>query len=852
MSILLSIDIMTYLYYFFILCLFAVPVVDLFPDRILDCIVRFYFVIIFPFLVSASAAGRSIGTRLHSAGPALAIYIVNAVENNTPFLCASTLTFTRIIINLPQQRGLTLKTRFIENFGIFVSIFQACAIRIFSVFSSFLQVYSVKILRFLDDLFGIIALAILDIVWVLLQQWEIAGNADTNVIRKMTEVPPAQMLIEGTPTQLLIKGPTRLLIERPSTPTKLGAPPSPTRLLTAESPTLLLTKDAPFRKLVTGPPVRLLIKGPPIQRLLTAPLARLLIKAPPIQLLVIASPARLPIEGPSPQRHLVVPPPQPLIEGLLTQRLITASYDCLSVDRLLLQRHILTPMQWIIGSLAPRFITAPRIRGLMAVPLPPLNTLNATVSTKDESVVLEAETEAEVPASGTIRLAGELVSRQSLGYYLSVIRSDEEICWVTNEMDMREPWLDVEDWGLTVICKLNEAAILLNSPREKRSRSLGSDSSSNTTSPDPSSGSSYASSESTSPKFPKTLSPNLDNFSHQQEDIYEKIQSAIDIHVSVSDDDELIDPLREFNREGPFLRNIFVPDLEPVAYGGFGVVWEGADHQGNAYAVKLITRTPENEEMVGDEVRAMKRVRGSQWTVELFHAERNEADLLLVMDWCAGGDLFDLWKRSGGCMLVREAIYYTAQLLLGIHDLHTRGVVHRDIKFENVMLHNGCIKIIDFGLAVTFDHEIVPPTFDVFHLLKSTKGDNFPPLHADSRNPHIVEGKCGTPGYCPPEVYGVERSSFGMDYYAMGIMLHAMLTSDHPYYHCSIEKCYDLTELQLDPLGILDEVEMDFLTKVLAPHPRDRLTVSKMKAHTIFSDITWTELERGTFRHPTL
>lgn len=157
----------------------------------------------------------------------------------------------------------------------------------------------------------------------------------------------------------------------------------------------------------------------------------------------------------------------------------------------------------------------------------------------------------------------------------------------------------------------------------------------------------------------------------------------------------------------------------------------------------------------------------------------------------------DLWEDIAGPFDRDLAIFWAAELvsgnlepslhthtchvlcqILGLHDLHLRGIVHRDIKFENLMLDDGHIRIIDFGLAITFDHENVPeePAYKMFHRLKAAKYDSFPPLQHVKCNPHILVGPTGTPGYIAPEALAQRGYSFGIDYYAMGVVLHGMLT----------------------------------------------------------------------------
>jgi len=118
--------------------------------------------------------------------------------------------------------------------------------------------------------------------------------------------------------------------------------------------------------------------------------------------------------------------------------------------------------------------------------------------------------------------------------------------------------------------------------------------------------------------------------------------------------------------------------------------------------------------------------------------------------------------------------------LLGLHWLHTLGIVHRDIKPENLMLDaTGHVKIFDFSLAKLFDHNSVSrEEYPLFHSLRRTGGDLFPQIWALDSNPHTTNEAFGTRGFAPPEVWQGKYYSYGVDYFAMGCVLHELLTSN--------------------------------------------------------------------------
>ncbi|KAJ3571046.1 hypothetical protein NP233_g4009 [Leucocoprinus birnbaumii] len=367
------------------------------------------------------------------------------------------------------------------------------------------------------------------------------------------------------------------------------------------------------------------------------------------------------------------------------------------------------------------------------------------------------------------------------------------------------------------------------------------------------SSSSSDTSDTTPPTSPELLSP-----SHSQASKLAKTNDEGDPSTgqpqSKSSPRVPLNPLSLFDCEDEFLRALKLESLVPIATGGFGKVWKATGVKGKVFALKLIERRSGQEALIRRELRALRYARGSPWAVGIHYIEMVDKHLLLVMDYYHGGDLMDMWEDIGGPFDSDLAIFWAAELILAIHDLHLRGIVHRDIKFENIMLEEGHVRIIDFGLAVTLDHDQVPqePEYDLFHRLKAGKHDSFPLLQLSKCNPHVLFGPTGTPGYIPPEVLANHGYSFGVDYYAMGVVLHGMLADSLPYPLCSEGETYeyDYTKLCIDVDNILEPIERDFLEQVLSSNPNKRPSLRLMKAHPIFNHIDWDALAKGELEPP--
>ncbi|KAJ7126949.1 kinase-like domain-containing protein [Mycena epipterygia] len=232
--------------------------------------------------------------------------------------------------------------------------------------------------------------------------------------------------------------------------------------------------------------------------------------------------------------------------------------------------------------------------------------------------------------------------------------------------------------------------------------------------------------------------------------------------------------------------------------GGFGSVFQVWDNTTEQHlAVKQMIKSQVGEGNVESEIIAQRTMHDCEGFPKLWAAYEDAHKWYLVMD-CAEKSFLDIGILS----------------LVRIHALHTRGIIHRDIKPDNLLLtadHN--LLVADFGPArITLDQDTMTTT--------------------DSK---CSRTECGTPDYMVPEVVAKEPYSFGVDYWSMGIVILHWITISHEN-------------------GVLDEdaleIGEDFLLGVLAPKPEDRFSVSQMKAHAFFAGLDFDELDNGNVPVP--
>ena len=136
--------------------------------------------------------------------------------------------------------------------------------------------------------------------------------------------------------------------------------------------------------------------------------------------------------------------------------------------------------------------------------------------------------------------------------------------------------------------------------------------------------------------------------------------------------------------------------------GGMGVVYQGEDVAlSRPVALKRINPSQAHREQFlrrfRSEAKALARI-DSPYIVSIYALRDTDIGLLIVMEYVDGGTLKD--RVENGPMPPDEAIPILRQILQAFRDAHGAGVIHRDIKPQNIMLTaEGTVKITDFGIA---------------------------------------------------------------------------------------------------------------------------------------------------------
>ncbi len=211
--------------------------------------------------------------------------------------------------------------------------------------------------------------------------------------------------------------------------------------------------------------------------------------------------------------------------------------------------------------------------------------------------------------------------------------------------------------------------------------------------------------------------------------------------------------------------------LELVGVGGMSFVLKAEDLlMDRTVAIKIL-----NDEYNGDKSAEERFINESKAVAMLSHKHLVSIydvaiypDMkYIVMEYLDGITLKEYMDKKGP-LPWKEACIYTMQILRALEHAHSKDVIHRDIKPQNIILQkNGEIKVTDFGIAKT-PHE---------------------------KNGSTADRAIGTVYYISPEQASSKETTFASDLYSVGIMLYEMVTGVLPF---TAENLLEIAMMQIN------------------------------------------------------
>lgn len=263
--------------------------------------------------------------------------------------------------------------------------------------------------------------------------------------------------------------------------------------------------------------------------------------------------------------------------------------------------------------------------------------------------------------------------------------------------------------------------------------------------------------------------------------------------------------------------------------GSFGHVQLVKDREDKeTYALKTVSKVHVVEmgqqEHIASERQVMSMLDHPN-IIRMYATFQDKKCIFFVMEPCLGGELFSV-LRARSSFDVATARFYAASVVLAFEYMHSKDIVYRDLKPENLLLDGkGYLKITDFGFA------------------KILKNDRTWTL-------------CGTPDYLAPEVVSGQGHGKGVDWWTLGILIYEMLASYPPFYDDDPMHTYAkiLQGAVSYPKHFSAEAK-DLISGLLNPRPTKRLGVVKggaklIKEHPWFADFDWKGLRNRTVKAP--
>jgi 5'-AMP-activated protein kinase catalytic alpha subunit len=262
----------------------------------------------------------------------------------------------------------------------------------------------------------------------------------------------------------------------------------------------------------------------------------------------------------------------------------------------------------------------------------------------------------------------------------------------------------------------------------------------------------------------------------------------------------------------------FYKILKMIGKGSFGKVHLGLHIlTGKKVAIKCIDKAYIKEEKAQRKiVQEVKILRSLDHVnvIKILEVFENKKYVFIVTEFASNGDLLK-YMRENGLVKEKMAKKLCTQILRGLEYCHSKNILHRDVKLDNILLDNKFrVKLCDFGVS------------------------RFMPTNSDE----LIYERCGTPAYIAPEVInGDGYTGYGPDIWSLGVLMYALMIGTIPFKAKNIP---DLHKIILSndftfPSGYnLTSGFKSLIRLMLIKDPRKRIKLDEIWEHEWLRDLT--------------
>ena len=265
--------------------------------------------------------------------------------------------------------------------------------------------------------------------------------------------------------------------------------------------------------------------------------------------------------------------------------------------------------------------------------------------------------------------------------------------------------------------------------------------------------------------------------------------------------------------------------LAVLGKGNFGKVMLAEEKtSSNLYAIKVLKKEfiIENDEV--ESTQSEKRVflaaaqERHPFLLGLHSCFQTETRVYFVMEYVSGGDLMlHIQKKQ---FTLRQAKFYACEVLLALQYFHSKGIIYRDLKLDNILLTlDGHVKVADYGLCK--EEMWYGKTTSTF---------------------------CGTPEFMAPEILLEQRYGRAVDWWAFGVLTYEMLLGQSPFRGDDEDEIFDaiLEDEPLYPITMPRDA-VSLLQRLLTRDPARRLGAGEadaedIKRHLFFKDVNFDDI----------